>query len=56
MQVLEFSKMLPRNIQHIKLVQLEGAMAHELLNSCKEFMQSFSLNQVGYCVQIMLFK
>lgn len=48
--------MLPHNIQHAKLIQLEGVMARELLDACKAFMQSFNFNQTGYHVQIMPFK
>jgi len=48
--------MLPHNIQHVGLIQLEGVMAHELLDTCKVFMQSFNFNQVGNRVQIMTFK
>lgn len=43
--------MLPHNIQHAKLIQLEGVMAHELLDTRKVFMQSFNFNQIGYRVQ-----
>lgn len=48
--------MLPHNIQHARLIQLEGVMVHELFDTCKAFMQSVNFKHIGCSVQIMPFE